>query len=291
MIFNKMSHLNQRIIVSGLAICIVLLSVYLSSFAYFRPLFLLTVSAIIGGAVWEYYQMSKSKGCRPLDIFGIVSTVAYVVAVFLSTQNSEVRMLPEATLAIVFALSFAYYFAKGSSPILNLAVTFFGILYLAVPLACFVNINYFFLPDATQDGRWWLVFLLLVVKMTDIGAFFVGKTFGRTLLAPSISPKKTWEGAVGGLITGLFSGLIFYLVTSYAFASSPLDITFRSAFWLSLCMSLIAQFGDLAESVLKRDAAIKDSNQLPGLGGILDIVDSLVFTTPFVYIFLKIKYP
>jgi phosphatidate cytidylyltransferase len=141
-----------------------------------------------------------------------------------------------------------------------------------------------------QDGRWWLIYVLAVTKMTDIGAYFCGKLFGKTKLAAYISPKKTIEGSLGGLIIGI--------VTSYVFSEGmhgwltplPMILTVSQSIWLGGITSFLAQFGDLSESLLKRDMGVKDSNQLPGVGGMLDMMDSLVFTAPFIYIYLKASY-
>lgn len=287
MIFSKMSHLKQRLAVSGFVIAIIISAIYLSPYAYFRPFFAMITAALIGSSVWEFYHMAKAKGYQPMDTLGIVFTIAYVISVFISTQSASAQTLPEITLLLMLIASFTYYFVKGTAPFANIALTVFGIVYLAIPLSCIISINYFFPPESTQDGRWWLLYLIAVTKMTDTGAYFFGKKLGQTKLAPYISPRKTWEGAMGGFVTALATSVFFLFLADFFYDVSPLNLTFVQSIWLGAVISVLAQFGDLAESLLKRDMGVKDSNQLPGLGGMLDIVDSLVFTAPFVYIFLR----
>jgi phosphatidate cytidylyltransferase len=234
--------------------------------------------------------MTKFKGLAPPEAFGIVGSVAYIVAVYLSTQKAKAEMLPAIVMTLTIASAFLYYFIKGSNPLANLSAMVFGLVYITIPLGCIVSINYFFPLEGFQDGRWWLLYLLVVTKMTDTGAFFFGRTLGRTKLSPKISPKKTWEGAIGGSLTAIICGVSLCLLARTLFFPSPIHLGLKWSILLSFLISITAQFGDLAESLLKRDANIKDSNQLPGLGGVLDMIDSLVFTAPMLYIFLKLKF-
>ena len=289
--FNQMSHLSQRLIVGLVSLAFILVALYFSPYAYFRPIFVLMNAAVIGMAVWEYYQMAKGRGVRPLKTLGVLGTVVYTVAVYWSTQSPGAFLLPEIILGLIVFTGFLHFLFRQGHPFLDLAVTFFAILYLTIPLSFLININYYFPLDADQDGRWWLFFLLLTTKITDTGAFFCGRAFGRRKLAPEISPKKTWEGAVAGGISALISAGILYIITDAIAPTLLHGLSLGVILGLAAVLSLVAQIGDLAESALKRDTGVKDSNQLPGLGGILDVVDSLVFTTPIVYIFLKLIYP
>lgn len=289
--FERMSNLNQRLAVGLAFLCLVLTAIYFSSFPYFRPVFALLTAAIIGGAVWEFYSMSKGSGVRPLESLGILGSLVYVIVVFWSTQTTGAMLLPCIILGAILMAGFLHFFVREGHALADLAVTFFAIVYLTIPLTFLVNINYYFPSDAPQDGRWWLLFLLATTKMTDTGGFFIGKLLGRTKMSPAISPKKTWEGAVGGTVSALVCAAGFYLLADALLPAEVHGLTIWSTLALAFVIAIFAQFGDLSESILKRDAGIKDSNHLPGLGGVLDIVDSLVFTTPIVYIFLKLMYP
>jgi phosphatidate cytidylyltransferase len=138
-------------------------------------------------------------------------------------------------------------------------------------------------------GLWWFLYLVLIVKMTDIGGYVFGKRYGKRLLAPYISPNKTWEGAFGGLFLGTLASVLFITNLGHKMGIIPGGSGMLIALVLGLILSIAAQFGDLSESLLKREAGVKDSNQFPGLGGILDILDSLVFTSPILYVFLMIS--
>src|SRR5262249_50689895 len=163
----------------------------------FKPLFIAAIATIIGIAAWELNQIALSKGLQPATSLGITLTIIYVCAVGLGTQSAVLKMLPEFILLASLLSCFLYFFIKGRSPFVNLSVTIFSMAYLAVPLSCMISIAYFFNDHSTEDGRWWLLYLVVVTKMTDIGGFFIGKQFGKQKLAPYISPQKTYEGAVG----------------------------------------------------------------------------------------------
>lgn len=287
MMLVKMSkNLKQRLKVSSLAIPLLLITIYLSIYPFFMPFFVLATAGIIVAALWEYYHIAETKGLQPLTGLGLCISCAYTVALFFSTQFASALIYPYIILGISLALIFGYALLKETSALITLAITKFGIIYLTVPLSFIVAINFFYPPGATQDGRWWLLYLLTTSKMTDTGAFAIGKTFGKTLLAPVISPRKTWEGAFGGLLAGIGTSLCFYILMHTFSSNPPIAMTLFQSIWLGALLSIAAQFGDLAESLLKRDAGVKDSYHLPGLGGILDIVDSLVFTTPLLYLFM-----
>lgn len=279
---SRMSALTQRLLVGAGTVITVLFCIYFSTTPYIQALFPIITTAFISTAVWEYCQMAHHKGNAPLSNLSIIGTVLFIVSVFFSTQTSYANALPQIVLLLSLAATFFYYFFKGKDPLNNIALTLFPIGYLAMPLSCILMINYFEFSEPDfwgHDGRVWLLYAIATTKMTDIGGYFFGKLFGSRLLSPIISPKKTWEGAIGGLICAV--------ITSVAF-TKLIDLSVVAAIILGVCIAILAQFGDLAESILKRDTGVKDSSHIPGLGGTLDIVDSLVFTLPFVYLFLVI---
>lgn len=283
---KDIEHLKHRFIAGSIGIVCMLVGIYISHYPLVRPLFALATAAVIGSAVWEYYKIAKVKGFRPMTSIGIGGATTYVIATFLTTFAPETTLLPMIILGLTFLFLFIYFFAEGSDPFANLAITTFGIVYLVVPLSCWLNINYFFPEGASQDGRWWLLYLLSITKMTDIGAYFSGKIFGRKKLAPYISPQKTWIGAIGGLMMAILASFLFHKLSLTGVAFT---LHLETSLCLGALIAILAQIGDLAESLLKRDAGVKDSNRLPGLGGMLDMVDSLVFTTPLIYLYLLAK--
>lgn len=270
---DHLSQFQQRVILSGVLIPLLFLVVYLSVFPYFAPLFVFLAVLTICCALWEFYHIAKRKGLSPASTIGIIATCVLVTSMYFS-----INWLPLIFITTL-ACTFLYYFFRRDAVFLSLAVTLFGLLYLALPLSYLIPINFDF-------GRVWFLYLLLTTKMTDIGAYFFGKGYGKHKLAPVISPAKTWEGALGGVICSVLTSCL--LISLFAkFYPNEGWISLWEAVILGFGVSVLAQFGDIVESLIKRDIGVKDSNRIPGLGGVLDIVDSLVFTTPLVYYFLE----
>ncbi len=262
----------------GVSSIVVLAVVGLVAFAHL-PWFQFLVAAVVAGlsaiAVWEYDQFAKAKGGHVVFPALVVLTVAEVLSFFAVSLGAPV-CLPAVVFFLGFLVLFALHFRQNHGAIVDLAVSAFGLLYIALPTGMFLGILYGAAQPA--DGRFWLGYLLAVTKITDMGAYFGGSLWGKRKLAPTISPKKTVEGAVCGLICAL--GVSFL-------CSSVLGLTTVEWLFLGLILGLVGQFGDLSESLLKRDANKKDSNALPGLGGVLDSLDSLLFNAPIVYFYLQ----
>lgn len=272
--------LVQRIIASTVVIGTLLLALYFS----FTPILSIGIPLLaillFGAALKEYYDIAKMKDFRPREKSAYSLTIAYILAIYIGSVSGYQDCLPLYALAIGLFVLFSAFFLDGENPLVNIAITLFGIVYLIIPLSCILQINYFFPPGSAEDGRWWVIYLLSTTYLTDSCALFAGQAFGKHKLAPVISPKKTWEGAIGGLIASLGVSVIFVL---YA----PISLTMTQGVILGFFIGSIAQVGDLAESLLKRDVGVKDSSKIPGLGGMLDVVDSLVFTAPLLYLYLK----
>lgn len=228
----------------------------------------------------EFCCLLKKKEIPLFTTFGFFAIAAFLLAFFLKAHEGLSPQLPYwvilASVAIGFILAMK---GEREKAIVSLSTFFFGLAYVALPLAALIGINY-----ASNGGRLALFFLLAVVKMNDVGGYIFGKRYGKHALASSLSPRKTWEGACGGFLLGIAIAFIFAL---FEIGVSFYSFTFQEVLLLSILLGLAAQFGDLAESCLKRDAAVKDSNTLVGLGGILDITDSLAFSAPLLYIYLS----
>lgn len=266
------SNFTQRLWVSLGILSVIFLTIYFSTYEYARPIFTLVTAAVIGSALWEFYHIAKKKGADPLSGLGIVGSIAYLYAVQWVTEVPSLQLLPFIILFMIMMLGFLVFIFRGDKPLSNLGITFFGLIYLTIPLGLLITINF-------NYGREYLAYLLLITKLTDTGAYFVGKQFGKTKFAPYISPNKSWEGAIGGLALGVIASLVLGPYIGFSQITSLL---------LGLALSMTSIFGDLTESLLKRDLGVKDSSHLPGLGGFLDLVDSLVFTTPLMYCYLKL---
>lgn len=290
MLLDQMSNLKQRLFISLLAAIILFFSIYFANNSLFKPFFALGTAILISFALYELYYMTRGKGYDPLIKLGIVFSFIYVFLNFLGISYPTFSILPLIAGWFFLVSSFGYYFNRGNNFLMNIAMTIFGFVYLTVPLSFVLNIIYYFPVTDAQDGRWWLFYLILVTKITDVGAYFIGKKWGYTKMTPFISPKKSWEGAVAGLLSSILASILFVFFLKIFYETSPINLSYLQSAFIGVFISLIGQFGDLAESLLKRDAGVKDSSHLPGFGGILDLVDSLIFTCPFLYFLLKFSF-
>lgn len=280
--------LGSRFLVGSIATFIL---TFVLSFSYTPLLSILVfmlVAAVAAMALREYYEIAKKKGLVPREKTGVAFAIFYVGSVFFSVRAPGFELLPLAIIAIAMVSSFCAYFIEGKNPLENIAITLFGILYLAIPMGCTLKINYFFPINDLQEGRAWLIYLLIITYLTDSCGLFFGKTFGKRKLAPLISPNKTWAGAVGAFFCALLAGLLFAYCANHPLITwLPLKMGYVESLFLSGGLSILAQLGDLSESLLKRDVGVKDSSKIPGLGGMLDVIDSLIFTAPFLYLYLS----
>lgn len=289
MILERLHPIVQRLIVSSIAIIVLFFAIWFSFHPVLSVLAPLLTALITLLAAKEYYEIAALKGLAPKAKLGLSLGAAYIAAMYLNLRSDHLAYLPLSMLIVGLVATFLAFFRSGEKPLVNISLTLFALIYLVIPLSTLLQINYFFPPDSKQDGRYWIFYLLAVTYITDSSALFFGKTLGKTKLAPYISPKKTWEGAIGGYFTAVGVSLVFYLVANKVNDPIPMQITFAGSLILGTVLSLLAQIGDLAESLLKRDVGVKDSSKIPGLGGVLDVVDSLIFSAPLLFLFLKIQ--
>lgn len=274
-----MTDLQRRILVSSITVALVGCLIFFAFHPVWRWIVSGFVALLAGIAIWEYEQFVKAKGGRMILPALIALSMMEVISFYLGAEVEWLQSLPISFFFVAFLILFALHFGEKEGAIVDLAVSSFGLLYIAVPVGMILGILY----SQGVDGRWWLIYLLVVTKITDVGAYFAGSLWGKRKLAPAISPKKTIEGAAFGLLCAVAASFLFHLASDYAG-------TFHLGTWewifLGLTLGVTGQFGDLSESLLKRDANKKDSNALPGLGGILDALDSIIFTAPIIYIYL-----
>jgi phosphatidate cytidylyltransferase len=286
--FTRMADLNRRLIVSSISVIAVSFLIAFSSNRSVSFFLMLCVAALASVGVWEYAQLAIAKEIRPSTPLMVCIAALEVAAFYTSLVFVDFPQLPTLVLAAAAILLFLNHFKDTTNALPNIAVQFFGICYVAVPLSFLLGVLYPFAHDgAPQEGKWWLAYLIVVTKITDVGAYFVGRLWGKHQLSPLLSPKKTVEGAVAGLLCAVGMSLAMHYLGDL-FSHGTFHLSFRESILLGVLIGLFGQIGDLAESLLKRDAVVKDSNTLPGLGGILDMVDSLLLTTPIVYFFLRL---
>ncbi len=277
-----MKDLSNRFILTGIAIPLVFCLVIFA----FHPLVQYIVALVVGAlaciANWEYEQFVREKGGYMQIPLLTVFVFLEVISFFLFAVNTSFVSAPFVLFFVFFLSLFVLHFKNKDGAIIDLAVSSFGLMYIAVPMGMLLSILYF---QGDQDGRWWIAYVLVVTKIADIGAYFAGNLFGKRKLAPHISPGKTVEGAIFGLVCALAASFCFYVLGERGLIQGFV-LGKASCLFLGLILGVLGPLGDLSESLLKRDANKKDSNRLPGVGGILDMVDSLLFNIPVIYFYL-----
>lgn len=280
-----MKDLFKRTVASVISIAATACLIVFSDLPWFQFIVAAVVAALSGIAIWEYEQFVKAKGGRMILPALILIGVIQVLSFFASALWYEFGWsLPMLIFFIGFLILIALHFKEKDGAVVDLAVSSFGLLYIAVPMGMILGI--LFGKAGGQDGRWWVAYLLVVTKITDMGAYFGGNLWGKRKLAPKISPGKTVEGAIIGLICSIAASFIFYLISHFS-GAIRFHLGVAESIFLGFVLGCIGQFGDLSESLLKRDANKKDSNDLPGLGGILDLIDSLLFNAFIIFFYLK----
>lgn len=272
-------YIPDKRFTTGLILAIVLIS---SIFWLPRILVAIVISLLIGIGLWEFYNIAMAKGYKPFRMYGTVLGVLLVlVSYFLVSSGKQAdEIIYIALFLIIVVVLVRHSFVKDdSSVIINSAVTLLGIMYIGFLFTFFIKLRY--LPNS-DIGKGYIMALFIITKMSDICAYICGSRWGKHKLIPRISAKKTIEGSVFGVLGAVFASMICRLWF--------LDgINWYALIGLGILLGVIGQIGDLVESLIKRDAQIKDSGKLiPGLGGVLDFMDSLLFTGPVMYIYLKI---
>ena len=260
--------LIKRIISAIILLCILVITI---SVDWLFGL-LVTGFSIIG--LYEFFTMLEKKGVNIYKYFGIAMGAIIplsIVSRFELTSNWELLFI---VLALLFLIIMQFRRRENSGVIVDISTTIFGILYISWFLSFMIKIRYL------TGGIGLILAVIFITKLGDIGAYFIGSRFGRIPLIPHISPKKTVEGAAGGLIFSLLG----------AFISKPfLNVPYLHLIFIGISLGILAQLGDLSESLMKRDCQVKDSGQvLPGMGGVLDFIDSLLFTAPAFYFYMSI---
>ena len=242
-------------------------------------LFVLLAAASMVLALWEFYVLCKRLQLKADAATGFVASAALLTIPLNEISlyfNYLLFLFVVIALVIVTLIRAMLKGAPFDKMIASSGATILGVLYIALLGTHLVLIRVGFPPQLSAHL---LSFFFLVLMGSDAGAYYVGRAIGKHKLAPSISPAKTWEGAVGGIAAALAMAVLAHY---WFFRELPLKWALR----LALTMSLVGIFGDLVESALKRSASAKDAaNILPGHGGLLDRLDSLLFNAPLIYYF------
>ena len=284
---KRFADLKNRLLVSITLISLLTLCIVYSQYPLVKILVMVLASILGVAAIWEYTEFLKTKSIElPFTLLAIFTTLLIIINYF-QILDSNISGINQIMLGIFLFAIFLYNFSKIDDAIIHIATSFFGIVYILVPISLMVRILY---PETITthpiNGRLWLAYLIIVTKITDVGGYFLGTGWGKSKIAPSISPGKTLVGSIGGFIFAMMMSILFYFI-SIVYPSFLFSLTIYEALILGGLIGILGQIGDLAESLLKRDAKVKDSNSIPGVGGVLDNLDSLLFTAPVVYIFIK----
>lgn len=257
--------MRQRI-VTGLLAGIFFIAVLFLGHGWFS--LLITLLAVI--AYYEFVKLNGGRGSEPASLLGFAG-VLYLVIPW--NHLPPLPVPPQQTVIWLFMFLFfaLTVFSQNRTSIDKIALLFIGVVYIGV------GFYYMIFTRFLENGLYWTFLLFACIWLTDIGAYFAGRLFGKKLLWPTISPKKTVEGAIGGALLSIAAALVFFLF-------APELLTWQKAVLIGLSVSVIGQLGDLIQSAYKRVRNIKDSgNILPGHGGILDRTDSWIIVFPFIH--------
>lgn len=261
-------------------------------------------------ALLEFYNIQKNNSIPAFRNIGVAAGLAILVAAYVSLNVSVIigaattdawRDLPAMVVTLIVFIIFVRQFPQKENPqpLPTIACTLLGLVYIPLMLMFLMHLCFRWTPTAwnapfSPTAQALIIYLIVVVKASDVGAYLVGSTCGRHKMFPRISPGKTWEGLAGGFIFGIVASLLLFWLWHHpakeiALAGfGRLSITFGHALFLGAFLAAIGVVGDLVESLLKRSAGLKDSGCIfPGMGGILDVLDSLLFAAPALYFYLR----
>ena len=276
-----LSNLAQRILFALAAIPVVIGAVWYGDWA------LASVLAIASAlAAWEFYRIAERLGTRPMARVGIAIAAALPLGIHARYLGLPVDAVLSPTVAavLVVVLFSAAIFARGVSgrPLESVSLTVFGILYTGGLLSFGYALRYHPYAIGRVAGTALLVLALALVWISDTAAYVVGRSMGKRKLMPSVSPGKTIAGAVGALATSAIAS--WALIEFVLVPQAQLGLRVAHAVLFGIAISTAVQLGDLAESLIKREAGVKDSSQIiPGHGGVLDRIDGMLFALPIAY--------
>jgi len=276
-----------RRLFSSIVLWTIVISALFSSNAAADYVFLLIMVLLAGLGLAEFYGMVEKREFFCFPRWGIAAGLLLMIFTFLhlsgrlGIHDSPARVNDfEVIFLIIFVLGLClrqFVSQSSTSAILAISTTLFGLMYVPWLLNFIQKINFFRGIDG--NGNYYVLYFILVTKFSDLGAYCVGSLIGRHKMIPRISPGKTWEGFGGAIVVSTLVSLTFaHFAGNKLFGMTPLHAV----------LSCSAVVGDLIESIFKREAGVKDSGKFfPGIGGILDLLDSLLFNAPLMYLYLR----
>lgn len=267
-----LSNTATRIIVAIVAIPLILIACI-----YGDVPFLLFVLGIALISFWEFSELVKKKSVYVNFIIGGLAIISIIANVYFQFIDFFILVILFSVMLLLFEL-----FRNKESAILNTATTFLGVVYLGLFSSTILLIreNYAHSDLLYPEGGYLIISIMVSIWICDSAAFFIGTAFGKHKLFPRVSPNKSWEGAI--------AGFVFAIISMIVASATVIDLlTLIDAIIIGIIVGIIGQMGDLVESLVKRDAGVKDSSAIiPGHGGMFDRFDSLLLTAPVVYMYL-----
>lgn len=268
-----MKNIVTRTITGIVFITIILGSICLSIYTFMAVFLLVSILGMV-----EFYKLAESDTAKPQSLNGIVFGSILFISIALYAHNILDGKWITINLLLAFVVFIIEMYRKKDHPFTNIAYTLLGVFYIALPLAL---LNFFYSPFQFRGefNTHILIAFFIITWLVDTAAYLAGMAFGRHRLFERISPKKSWEGSVGGFLMGIITAWIMSLVFK--------DLLFYQWAIIATIITVTGGFGDLVESMLKRSVHTKDTGSiLPGHGGILDRFDCVFFSAPFVYIYV-----
>ncbi len=285
-----------RRLFSSLALWAIVISALFAGNKTFADYSFLVVMILIAGfGLEEFYELVERRKLVCFKIWGMIgglllmaSTFVYLSGQFIAPQEPAKANDFENSILIIFVLGlcFRQFMSRSNTAgILAISTTLFGLMYVPWLLNFIQKINYFpDTPGGKVNGNYYVLYFILVTKFSDLGAYVVGSLIGKHKMIPRISPGKTWEGFGGAVLTSTMASVVF----AHFAGGLLVGMNLMHAIILGVLLSLAAVLGDLIESLFKREAGVKDSGRFfPGIGGILDLMDSLLFNAPLMYLYLR----
>ena len=289
---SKLKTFFRRLLSTVVLWAIILTALFCGNKAISDYSFLVVMVFLAVSGLAEFYGIAAKRDLVCFNYWGIFGGALLIIGTFfqvtghIGTHGSPARVNDfETSFLILFVLGLClrqFFSRSNTAGILAISTTLFGLMYVPWLLNFLQKINFF--EGLNDNGKYYVLYFIVVTKFSDTGAYSVGSLIGKHKMIPRISPGKTWEGFGGAIVVSTLASVLF----AHFFRDKLAGMNWIHAVILGVVLSVCAVVGDLIESLFKREAGVKDSgNFFPGIGGILDLLDSLLFNAPIMYLYLR----